>query len=315
MPHTELACGSELGRAWWRCEARGAWPRLTRWRVAAAAASAIAAAAVAVTITRPAPEPRPAIWPAPAHRPSLAGSHGGAPVGAWLADCPTVPGSQADSCGAWSGYDAQNVSTQIVSAQFEVPDVSCGNLDGFEGFWAGVQGTATNGAVAIVQPGVQAVCVNGQPTYSAFTVAPGPTANDSSPGYPTPLQEPVQPGDLLWLAAVRWGGPGDWVQLIWNETENWVQDIPVSGGPVTVSDTAVAGESALGGVISGTTAVTNAQINFAPIGQYNPQASVQNPASYYQGPPGGILPSALLPTPLDSSGQNFSIGWVPAPGA
>jgi Clostridial hydrophobic W len=65
---------------------------------------------------------------------------------------------------------------------------------------------------------------------------------------------------------------------------------------------AIAGESNGGGVTTGPAQVTNAMVNFTPIGQENPEPDEQNPASY-----GGI--SGLDPSALDPTGTAFEFNW------
>jgi hypothetical protein len=268
------------------------------------------AVTVAVTLTAIAMPLSVASNPASASR--------GGPYRSWLTSCDSVPGSEGVACGDWSGYTAQ-VAASAVSAEFQVPAVSCDPADGYDGnvgYWVGVQGPESgSGAIGIAQAGVQAVCQNGQPAYSAFTVSPVPTGTDPQPGEPIPVSEPVEPGDDILAAEFQWGGAGGWGQILEDVTQDWYQFVPVTNGPVYVQMAAVAAESDNGGVTpagSYTSNVSSAAINWAPIGQSDPTEVVQDPMFFQAS--GGQLPGALLPSPLDSSGEGFTLTWVPPPG-
>jgi hypothetical protein len=258
-----------------------------RWRVTVVAAVfALAAAAVAVAVGVPGPGP---------------GAHPAAPVRATLTACPSLPGGVA--CGGWSGYVAENVNASELDAIIDVPQITCppGATSGGEAFWIGVQGTASDGDTTIVQPAVSMNCDSGQPGYYANTT-------DLSGGQLPALPEPVSPGDAIYLQ-VTTDGSGDYTQQIVDFTASggfWSQTVDISGGPVGSTIAAFAAESYGGGADFQQADVNGAAINGQPLGLYSPSANAEDPAMY-----GGA--SALVPSLLDSTGEDFQFSWDPGP--
>ena len=260
-----------------------------RWRAAAVAAVfAATAAAVAAAVSVPGPGP---------------GAPPAAPARATLAACPSLPGTV--TCNSWSGYVVDGVNADYWYALVDVPQTSCPpGVTGYVYIWIGVQGPASADTEGIVQPGITADCGTGEPTYYAWTVLP------TLAGGAIRLSEPVNAGDEIYLGVTNLGS-GNYVQDIWDFEANggfWNQSIPVSGGPLTTADgVAFAAEAYGGGVDFQQADFYNAAINGQLLGQYNPSFWVEDPANDQAGAP------ALVPSAIDSSGQDFQLSWDPGP--
>jgi hypothetical protein len=256
-----------------------------RWRAAAVAAvSAVTAAAVAAAVSVPGPRPA-------------------APVKATLMSCPSLPGTV--TCGQWSGYVVEGMPDPAeMDAIVDVPQITCrpGQTTGGNAFWIGVQGPASDGTEALVQPGVDMNCDSGQPFYGVATT--------NVEGFELPpLAEPVSAGDAIYLQITN-DGSGNYVQQIVDFTASggfWSQTVNVSGGPVGTADiVAFAAESYDGGVDFQQADVNGAAINGQPLAEYNPNLTVEDPANYTGW-------SALVPSILDSTGQDLQFSWDPWP--
>jgi hypothetical protein len=282
-------------RAGWPRRIRAAWPGHMYRRAAVVAAASVAAAALVAAVT---------IVPS---RPS-----GAAPARARLTACPSVPGLA--ECNIWSGQVAVRVPAWEVGATFQVPSVSCPQAGGGEEFWVGVAGSVAGlplTQASIARAGWAVECDGSsspaQPTYSAFT------ATAIGNGREDPLQQPVQAGDTINVYVFQfslYGSTPGWDAWVQDVSQNWEQYVSISSSPASASYTAVAADSINGGVTSGATPVTNAQVNFNPIGQDNPELWVQDPSIYQTC--GNPPPAALVPTALDGTGQNFQFAEEPA---
>jgi hypothetical protein len=194
------------------------------------------------------------------------------------------------------------VNTTELDAIIDVPQITCppGVTTGESITWIGVEGTASDGTTAIVQPGIGMDCDGGQPAYYAFTA--------NLVGNLMPLPEPVSPGDAIYLE-VTTDGSGNYAQQIADFTASggfWSQAVDESGGPVTDTYTAFAAESYIGGVDFQQADINGAAINDQPLAQYNPTFWVEDPA-YFQGM------SALVPSAIYGTGQSFQFFWDPGP--
>ena len=200
--------------------------------------------------------------------------------------------------GPWSGYALEGGPYWWVSADFTVPGGICSQGPGETGpgtsYWAGLQG-----GTVIVQTGFTVSCVQGQPSYSAW--------HASLIGVPNTIGELVQPGDQV-TAEVGCSG-STCLQILEDTTQGWTDVLPVAMPSGFISNiAAVAAESDHGGVTSGPVQVINADVNFAPIGMFNPEAEEQSPSIF-----GGA--AGLDPTPLDPSGLDFDFSWNGNPGS
>jgi Peptidase A4 family len=198
--------------------------------------------------------------------------------------------------GAWSGYVIKGGANDQVSATFTVPTVFCQTWQNGPGsaFWVGIQSTDSNGTTTIVQDGIGVNCTNGQPQYYAGMVP------DAYAQVAVPLPDKVQPGDAITAAVYEFGS---WYAMaVSDPAENWNEFNFITGGADSSNWAAVAAESYNGGAFFYPVAVTGADVNGSPLGQFNPEADEQHP-SIYQGTAG------LDPSPLDASGQNFSFYW------
>ena len=191
----------------------------------------------------------------------------------------------------WSGYEAYSGSFYEVSADFIVPGATCsqgpGETGPYTGFWVGFQGVSV-----IVQTGFQVACISGQPVYSGW--------HADLTGRPTLISQPMQPGDQVDANVGCLFGLCE--QTVQDVTQNWSSttafELPDPSGFLA----AVAAESGDGGVTTGPVQVTNAMMNGAPIGQFDPEAIQEDPADY-----GGT--AGLDPTPLDLTGTVFQFYW------
>jgi hypothetical protein len=272
-------------------------PCLSRWQMVALSAAAAGLGAAAVFAARPG-DGRAATLHLP-------------PARATVADCSQVP--EAVTCGEWSGYVVTSQNIVQVSAQFQVPSISVycpppstngaglasGNAPGALG-WAGIQGPDADGSQAIIQGGIGWACNNGQASYYAWAVT-NPTNGLAVHLYP------VSPGDLVTATVYAVDGFGDFQVDVQDWTEDWNQVTNVSGGPLSSGFSAVAVENDNGGVFFYPMQVTDAEMNGAPLGQLNPQLNVQDPVDYQV--PDEPVPLALVPGPLDGSGQDFTFAW------
>jgi Peptidase A4 family len=256
------------------------------WRVAALAVAVVVLAAVVGLASGP------ARGPAGTRRASAR---------ATLADCSLVP--ETVTCSSWSGYVSLSQDVTQVSAQFQVPAISCTADESGPGggAWVGIQGPDGDGSTGLVQNGIGWSCENGQPSYYAWT--------DTSPTNQgaMPLPHAVNAGDFVTATVYAVDGFGDYQMDVQDWTQGWNQVVSQSGGPLSSVYSAVAVEDDNGGALFNPMQVTNAAMNGDPLGQASPQLWVQDPAIYQV--PGGPLPPPLVPGPLDSSGQDFSFAW------
>ncbi|HMH93793.1 MAG TPA: hypothetical protein VK586_22270, partial [Streptosporangiaceae bacterium] len=197
----------------------------------------------------------------------------------------------------WSGYVSYAAPFSSVSADFIVPGATCsqgpGETGPHTGFWVGI-----GGASDIVQTGFQIECISGQPVYTGW--------HADVKGGATPISQPMQAGDQVHAAvACLWGVCDETVQDV---TQNWSDTSSLESSDPGSVVAAVAAESGGGGVTTGQVQVTNAMVNNVPIGQLNPQAMVQDPASY-----NGL--GFLDPFPLDPTGTAFYFFWNGNPGS
>jgi Peptidase A4 family len=203
------------------------------------------------------------------------------------------------NCSTWSGYVAEGGSYQAVNAIFTVPAGFCTQGPSESGpdtaYWVGLEGPA-DGAAAIAQAGFSLICINGQPTYYAWT------ANGNGKANP-PLTEPVEPGDQV-AVSIFCPGSGTCTQQLQDVTQNWDQtfSLPMPAGFSTGTMAAVAAESFHGGINSTPVQVTDANVDITPIGQVGAEAMEENPSMY-----GGT--AALVPSPLDPNGMNFMFAY------
>ncbi len=200
----------------------------------------------------------------------------------------------------WSGYVVPGGAGSEVAATFTVPMVPTVYCESVQNgaktyFWAGIESKDSNGNLTIVQAGIEYRCLNGQPYYSAFWV---PDAY--SGGVAVSLPDPVQPYDRITVGVYEIGG-GYWVVLD-DAVQNWSAANYVSDSAASAVYTAVAAESFNGGAYFDPVAVTGAQVNWAPLGQSNPQPWEQNPSIYHGS-------AGLDPSGLDASGQDFNFYW------
>ncbi len=206
----------------------------------------------------------------------------------------------------WSAYavryqtNGNNGNNFEASAFFTVPTAICSPGENAEtAFWVGVENPIT--PLSIVQDGFLVSCASGQPSYQAFYL---PSA--WSDGVPQYLPNTVQAGDDI-FAYVYTDPVGNYYELVTDVTQNWDYLTQIPGSPPVYDVAAVGAESFNGGVNFAPVAVTDAQVNDAPIGQSNPEADEQTP-SIYSGTAG------LDPTPLDASQMDFSFQWNGTPG-
>jgi len=196
--------------------------------------------------------------------------------------------------GQWSGYVLKGGSYQAANAMFLVPNGVCTQGPSEDGpattYWVGLQDDAT-----IAQAGLYAECIGGQPDYFTWTA-------DAS-GHPTPVPQPVQPGDELAVSIYCPAGGNTCTQQLQDVTQNWAQSFNLSvPDGFSANIAAVASESQDGGIYSDAVMVEGANVDTEPIGQYYPEADVQDPSIY-----GGT--ATLDPSPLDTTGMNFSFVW------
>jgi Peptidase A4 family len=289
MPDAKPACSAGY------CGPRRPSTRRRAGRALAVAAVSAAAAALATA----------AIVPMPTASPS--------PARAQLTACPgAVPdAAPGASCGVWSGWvTPSDTSIREVGATFQVPDATCPRAGALQYFWVGVQGWPLGGG-GIAQAGVEISCRAGWPSSPLYSVWTGISSGDI-----VPRDLPVQPGDSITVDAFQLelpgGPPGSWYFMLEDANQNWMHYFALYGiGPVIGGIAAVAAESDAGGLIDGPVSVTNAQVNFSPLGQYAPHPSVQDPSIYQVC--GGQGSMALVPSALDTSGQNFLFLWEPGP--
>jgi hypothetical protein len=226
-----------------------------------------------------------------------------APPGSAGAGAATASGSSYTT-GAWSGYVAQGGSYQAVNAIFTVPTGSCtqGPSESmpYTAYWAGLQGPTDFFQYWIVQAGFSVSCQGGHAVYGAWTA--------NTFGMPTPVTEPVAPGDQL-AVSVFCLGNGSCTLELQDITQNWDNNITIST-PAGFSAllAAVAGESHNGGINSTPVQVIDANVDTTPIGQVGAQANLQNPSLY-----GGT--AVLVPSALDPTGMNFQFAWDGNPGS
>jgi hypothetical protein len=216
-------------------------------------------------------------------------------TGAGTAHAATTPGKFFTSdyaLGGWSGYVAEGGSYNQVSAWFVVPGADC-VTDGSTLYWVGIQGD-DGGTTAIAQTGFQVDCSDGNASYDGWIA--------NLQGVFSGFGNPVYPGDSIY-ASVTCSGSLCGLYLD-DATQGWSQyeSYGVVDGFSGIY-AAVAGENndSDGYAFSGPTAVTDANINYAPLSQSDPVANEQNPSNY-NGPP-------LIETPLDPSGEDFDFYW------
>ncbi len=212
-------------------------------------------------------------------------------------------GAWTGATGAWSGYVVKSGTSSDVSAKFTVPAALCptGLTGPQTSFWAGIQSWGSNGASTLVQDGISLFCANGQPSYWAWMVA-----DAYSDGRPVILLDPVQPNDVI-MAFVYTDSVGNYTLVVADQAENWLEYRQTTGNPPSNDYAAVGAESFDGGVNFSPVAVTNAEVNNAPIGQSHYEADEQGP-SIYNGTAG------LDPSALDAAGQDFNFYWNAPPG-
>jgi hypothetical protein len=211
--------------------------------------------------------------------------------------------ADALTTGGWSGYLVSGGTYSLVSASFVVPQGFCTQGPGESGqstyYWVGLEDDP--GAIAsssIVQTGFALGCGQGQPAYEAFTA--------SLTGSPTGVSQAVEPGDTV-FAEVGCGS-GSCVEYLDDATQNWFDSVPVAVNGFSANLAAVAAESFNGGINNSVVPVTQAEVDFAPLGAFSPQADEENPGNY--GGTAGLEPSALDPT-----GENFDFEWDGSPGS
>jgi hypothetical protein len=206
----------------------------------------------------------------------------------------------------WSGYVLPSGGPyQTVGATFVVPDGVCTQGSSESGpataYWVGV---GSYSATTIAQAGFKLNCDGGHPNYFAWVA--------DATGYYTPMAQPVQPGDQLTVNISCPYGGNICTQDLQDVTQNWQQssDLGVPDG-FSADYAAVAAENYNGGTYSGAVLVSGATVNGAPIGQYGPQAW-QQPAS---GSGSLGFTGSLVPSPLDTTGEDFSFVWNGYPGS
>jgi hypothetical protein len=204
--------------------------------------------------------------------------------------------------GAWSGYVVKGGDNYEVMATFTVSTLYCQSWQEGAGtaLWVGIQSTDSNGTATIVQDGIGYRCGNGgQPQYYAWMV------QNAYSQLPVPISNPVYPGDTITAIVYEMGST--YLMALDDTTENWFTFNSVTGGADSSNWAAVAAESYYGGAYLDPVAVTGAQVNGLPLGQFNPEADEQGP-NIYNGTAG------LDPSGLDSSGQDFNFHWNGQPG-
>jgi hypothetical protein len=201
-------------------------------------------------------------------------------------------------CDGWSGYRADGGYYQGVNAIFTVPTGFCtqgpSESGPGTGYWAGLEGPTDWAPVWIIQAGFQLNCQDGQPTYGAWTA--------DYLGVATPVTEPVEPGDQV-AVSIFCPGAGTCTQQLQDVTQNWDQTFSVDApAGFSANTAAVAAESTDGGITSTPVTVTDANVDITPIGQVGAQATEQNPGLYDGA-------AALVPSPLDPTGMNFTLAY------
>jgi hypothetical protein len=197
----------------------------------------------------------------------------------------------------WSGYVVNGGANFEVSATFTVPMLYCQSWQNAPGtgFWVGIESNGSNNFQSLVQDGIEVFCVNGQPKYA------GTMVQDAYHEFADPLPNPLQPGDAVTATVLTMDGL--YLMQVSDQTENWSEFRILTGGDASSNSTAaVAAESWGGGAFFNPMAVTNATLNWAPLGQSNYETWEEDP-SIYQGTAG------LDPSSLDPSGEDFSFFW------
>jgi hypothetical protein len=196
---------------------------------------------------------------------------------------------------AWSGYvilGGGGGPYYSVGAQFLVPTATClpGETGNYTAYWVGLQGSVGG----IDQTGIIIFCVQGRPDYAGV--------HTNLQGDIATIPQPMQPGDQVNASTVCWFGLC--AQTVQDVTQNWSDTsivVPPAGFSGDVA-TAIAAESAHGGVNMSSVQVTNAMVNSTPLGQFNPQPYEQNPAVFDN-------TVGLDPSPLDPTGTSFAFSW------
>jgi len=262
----------------------------------------------------------------------LSGGHGGGrytargPVQAKLAGCDSAPAGS--SCSVWSGWLTTAPNVTQISASFLIPQNACANSPGGTTFWVGIDGPSpTDPSVgAIAQAGFQINCSGGVASFPIWFanaqggetfVGPEPAGQNQGLTGETGIDtgDPVQPGDTVAVQIFSAGTTesaaengdiiisGNYVMEISDTARSWSFSQNISDGPATSSYSAVAAESTAPDSFSGPLQVSEATVNGGPIGGASPQLNVQDSSAYGNGP------ASLVPSPLDSSGENFSFQW------
>jgi hypothetical protein len=205
--------------------------------------------------------------------------------------------------GQYSGYVISSGGPyQSASATFTVPDGVCTQGPSESGpgtlYSVGLQDT-----VAIVEAGFALNCNGGQPNYYAWTA-------DAS-GVTSALSQPLQSGDQL-TVSISCAADGDTcTQNLQDVTQNWQQSFDLLVPGFSAGWAGVYALNYDGGAYSDAVMVSGATVNGAPLGQYGPEANQQPPSgSGSFGFTGSLVPSAI-----ETTGEDFSLVWNGYPGS
>ncbi|MEY2468907.1 MAG: hypothetical protein QOF21_1605 [Actinomycetota bacterium] len=191
----------------------------------------------------------------------------------------------------WSGYVSVGRTFNEVSARFVVPSVSCPEPNMNASFWVGLDGFDTP---TVEQIGVEALCRDGSPRYSAWWQA-YPRASE-------PLDLVVEPGDEITVrVAVRATGVSFELR---NRTSLRSFEKTVGAAATFASAEVIAEQSgATQGPLSnfGEVVFYDATVDGEPVGQAKPRAVVMSDAS--------DSPRIAL-SPLAAAGDSFAVTWL-----
>ncbi len=166
----------------------------------------------------------------------------------------------------WAGYAAagQVGTFTSVSSSWTQPAVTCGPQQTFSNFWVGLDGDGTQG---VERTGTEADCSRGAAAYQGW--------EEMLPAAPVFYNEPVKPGDAM-SASVTANGGGAFTLTLSDQTENWSQTSQQTSQTAQLGSAEVIAEapSSQDGLLPlsnfGTVNFTNAEADYAPIGNADP---------------------------------------------
>jgi Peptidase A4 family len=167
----------------------------------------------------------------------------------------------------WAGYVSAGTPGQFtsVSASWTQPTLTCGAMNTFSSFWAGLDGDGTD---TVEQTGTEADCNAGAATYQGWF--------EMFPDGPVFYDNPVQPGDAMSASVVANGG-GAFTLTLTDSTEGWTQTTNQTSDSAQLGSAEVITEAPSSGTVLplsnfGTVSFANATVDNAPIGNENPSA-------------------------------------------